>query len=402
MSGTDSIAKLTERPAHVPASLVYEYDYINDPGLLIDPHQRMKELAREAPPVFWTPYYGGHWVVIGKEENKSFALNTGVFSSNANMIPPMEEKVRLLPLSLDPPEHTAYRMPFNTDFSPTNVRKFEGVFTEMANELIDKVVEQGHCDFLVDIAEPLPVLLFMKIAGLPTNRLAEFRKLAELATAAPTGDERKKAFGNIVVILTETILDRQKNPQDDLISKLTLIEVDGKKLEMHELQSYATLLFLGGLETVVNALSFSVRYLAINPSLQEDLRENPSKISLAVEELLRFHAIAATIREVTEDVNVEGIDFKQGESVLLHVQAANFDARAFDQPEKFIMGRKETHLTFNSGPHRCLGANLARLELRVFIDLWLKRIPAFSVDTSKETVFFGGLNLAVRHLPLQW
>lgn len=393
-------SELTPVPAHVPASLVYDYDYINDAGIVADPHGRMQDIHRSAPKVFWSPRYGGHWVTISKHMIQEVTLHTEMFTSGSNMIPPMKEKVRLIPLSLDPPEHTAYRMPLNRDFSPAGVRHWSEMFHAMANELIDKVVDSQGCDFLVEVAEPLPVILFMKIAGMPTDRLAEFRQLAEEATAATDGQVRHKAFASIVGILTETIVARQQQPRDDLISKLLLIEIDGRKLDLAELQSYATLLFLGGLETVVNALSFSIRYLAINQALQADLRAHPEKLTNAVEELLRFHGIVSTIREVTRDQNFEGIEFKQGERILLVTPAANYDPDAFVEPEKFIMGRKEHHITFNSGPHRCLGASLARLELRTFLQLWLARIPAFQLDPHRSPVFFGGLNLAVRHLPL--
>ncbi|MFA5496079.1 MAG: cytochrome P450 [Porticoccaceae bacterium] len=389
-------------PAHVAAQRVYAYDYISDPGIIADPYRRMREIHQAAPPVFWSPLHGGHWVTTSKHMVQEVTLRPDLFSSGSNMIPPMKEKVRLIPLSLDPPEHTAYRMPLNRDFSPAGVLRFSEVFKAMANDLIDKVADGNGCDFLVDIAEPLPVILFMKIAGMPTDRLAEFRQLAEDATAAIDGQVRHQAFGRIVQILTETIVARQQAPADDLISKLLTIEVNGKKLAMPELQSYATLLFLGGLETVVNALSFSIRYLAIDRELQADLRAHPEKLSAAVEELLRLHGIASTIREVTQDTIFEGIEFKRGERILLHIPAANYDPAAFAEPGTFIAGRKEHHITFNSGPHRCLGANLARLELRTFLRLWLSRIPEYHLDPDQPPVFFGGLNLAVRHLPLVW
>jgi cytochrome P450 len=395
-------ASLAPVPDHVPANLVYDYDYIDDPGLIEEPHWRMQDLAEHHNPVFWSPRLGGYWVTCSKEWVQDITLNTDIFSSESNMIPPMEEKVKLIPLSLDPPEHTAYRMPLNRDFSPAGVAKFTDMFRAMADDLILKVADQGHCDFLTDIAEPLPVTLFMKMAGMPTDRLAEFRKLAEDATAAPEGSVRRQAFGQIVVILTETIKARQESPRDDLISKLLTIEVHGRKLTLEELQSYAMLLFLGGLETVVNALTFSIRYLAVNQELQAELRGDPSGISRAVEELLRLHGIASTIREVTRDVTFKGVDFKKGERILLHIPAANYDPEAFSDPAAFIPDRKEHHITFNSGPHRCLGANLARLELRNFLQLWFERVPRFRLDPDKPPVFFGGLNLAVRHLPIVW
>jgi cytochrome P450 len=165
---------------------------------------------------------------------------------------------------------------------------------------------------------------------------------------------------------------------------------------------YSITLFLGGLETVVNALSFGVRHLARDVELQAKLQADPSLLPGAIEELLRLYGVASTPRRVTRDVVYEGVQFKQGDMVLLLLPAANYDDAAFPNPEQFILGRTEQHMTFNTGPHRCVGLNLARLEMKVFYQEWLKRVPPFRLDPQAKPRFIGGFNLAITSLPLVW
>ncbi|MFY0575096.1 hypothetical protein ACN28S_12620 [Cystobacter fuscus] len=176
--------KLDKIPAHVPPELVYEYDNARDPRLLEDPHARMRSLILEAPPIFFTPYNGGNWVVTRKKAIVDITMNPAVYSNAFILGGAKEDKgehkdsqpgLTMLPIAADPPRHTAYRAPLNQPLSAKSVAGLETAIRDMTNELIDKVLGAGRCDFLSDIAEPLPVTLFMKLAGMPTDRLAEFR-----------------------------------------------------------------------------------------------------------------------------------------------------------------------------------------------------------------------------------
>ncbi|QRK11899.1 cytochrome P450 [Archangium violaceum] len=402
--------KLDKIPAHVPPELVYEYDISRDPRMLEDPHARMRSLIHEAPPIFFSPCNGGQWMVTRKKAIMDMTLNTEVFSSRSTGTGenPGEHKdptggLTLLPISVDPPQHTMYRTPLNQPLSAKSVARLEPAIRDMTNELIDKVLTAGRCDFLPDIAEPLPVTLFMKLAGMPTNRLAEFRHLAAQA-ASPTVDPATRAatFKHIAGILAETIKARQEKREDDLISHLLDANLNGRNPDFHEMLGYSILLFLGGLDTVVNALCFGVRHLARDQELQAKLRADPSLIPGAIEELLRLYGIVCMPRHVARDEVYQGVQFKKGDTVLLLLPAANYDEAAFANPEQFILGRKEQHQTFNTGPHRCVGLNLARLEMKVFYQEWLKRVPPFRLDPEKKPRFIGGYTLALTSLPLVW
>ncbi|MET0402144.1 MAG: cytochrome P450 [Cystobacter sp.] len=399
--------KLDTIPAHIPPELVYEYDNARDARMLKDPHARMRSLILEAPPIFFTPCNGGHWVVTRKKAITSITLNpedysNGLVEVSGDAKEP-QQSLKLIPISLDPPVHTAYRAPLNQPLSAKAVGALEASIRDMAIELIDKALAAGRCDFLADIAEPFPVTLFMKLAGMPTGRLAEFRDLATHATSS-TADHasRQQTFRRIAEILSEVIKARQDKREDDLISQLLDANIQGRNPTFQEMVGYSIVLFLGGLETVVNFLSFSMLRLAREPELQAKLRADPSLLPGAIEELLRLHGIASTVRKVTRDEVCEGVQFKQGDMLVLMLPAANYDDAAFANPEQFVIGRTEQHMTFNTGPHRCVGLNLARLELKVFFQEWLKRVPPFQVDPQQPPRFMGGFNLAVTSLPLVW
>ncbi|WNG24372.1 cytochrome P450 [Cystobacter fuscus] len=397
--------KLDKIPAHVPPELVYEYDIATDPRVLEDPHARMRSLILEAPPIFFSPYNGGHWFVTRKKAIVDITMNPEVYSSKSPGEHSKEATggLSLLPISVDPPQHTMYRTPLNQPLSAKSVAGLETAIRAMTHELIDKVLAAGRCDFLPDIAEPLPVTLFLKLAGMPTNRLAEFRELALQAASATVDPEtRAKTFKQIAGILAETIKARQEKREDDLISRLLDANLDGRNPTFHEMMGYSILLFLGGLDTVVNALCFGVRHLARDQELQAKLRADPSLIPGAIEELLRLYGIASIPRHVTRDVVCHGVQFKQGDALLLLLPAANYDDAAFHNPEQFVIGRTEQHMTFNTGPHRCVGLNLARLEMKVFYQEWLKRVPPFRLDPQAPPRFSGGFALALTRLPLVW
>ncbi|MDC3953978.1 cytochrome P450 [Polyangium jinanense] len=403
--------KLDTIPAHVPPELVYEYDSTKDPRMLEDPHARMRSLILEAPPIFFSPHNGGHWFVTRKQAIVDITMNPEVYSNalfGASEAHGGEHEApkpafMMLPIAVDPPQHTAYRAPLNQPLAAKSVAGLETAIRTMTNELIDKVLDAGRCDFLSDIAEPLPVTLFMKLAGMPTNRLAEFRELATQATSAAVDHAtREGIFKQIAGILAESIKARQEKREDDLISRLLDANIQGRNPTFPEMLGYSITLFLGGLDTVVNALSFGVRHLARDQELQAKLRADPSLLPGAIEELLRLYGVACTPRRVTRDVVCHGVNLKQGDALLLLLPAANYDDAAFPNPEQFIMGRTEQHMTFNTGPHRCVGLNLARLEMKVFYQEWLKRVPPFRLDPQAPPRFTGGFNLAVTSLPLVW
>ena len=190
------------RPAHIPESVVYDFDMFRDPALLADPHKRILDLVRTAPPVFWTPRNGGHWMFLSHAANFKASRDTESFTSQfvtreqleairAKMPPGTPHIPNATPINLDPPEHGQYRAPLQQAFSPKSMLALKDDIRTLANQLIDKVISRGECDFMVDIAEPLPVRVFLKLLGLPLERQDEYRALVteHLSDAEP--DPRK-------------------------------------------------------------------------------------------------------------------------------------------------------------------------------------------------------------------
>jgi len=402
-------------PEHVPAPAVYDFDMFLDPALVTDPHERVREILREAPRVFWTQRNGGHWVVMGHKENYEASRDTETFSSEimprevieqmmASFPAGMPRMPTPTPINLDPPDHTKYRAPLNAAFSPKAMLARKEEVRDLANSLIDKIIAQGHCDFIPDIAEPLPVQVFLKLMGLPLERQAEFRVLVHEFLAPITGPmdmiSRMRAVADS---MKDVILERKEDPKEDLISLLWRTEIDGKAMDYDTMEDFGVLLFIAGLDTVINGMGYGIRHLAMNPDLQAQLRDNPKLIVEAAEEILRRYTFTVPTRRVTKDTELGGWQMKNGDRLMLYLPGADLDAAEFADPETYDLNREnKVHIAFGVGPHRCLGSHLARIELQVIYEQMLARLPEFRLDPDKAPKFHAGNIIAIDSLPLVW
>ena len=285
------LTETTAIPDHVPPGAVYDFDMRFDPALLANPHERVRELLRDAPPVFWTPRNGGRWIAIGHEEVFQASRDPEHFSSTYMPREQMEAMLAMMPkgmpripqavpITLDPPEHAKYRAPLQHSFSPKAVLARKEAIGELADELIDAVIDQGHCDFIPAIAEPLPVRVFLRMMGLPEARLGEFRELVHEYLSKTLVDPMEGASMSrkVADAMLGEITARKDDPKDDLISVLWQTEIDGKPMTLELMEDYAVLLFVAGLDTVINGMGFGIRHLAMNPELQDELRADPGQI----------------------------------------------------------------------------------------------------------------------------
>jgi cytochrome P450 len=407
---------LAPRPAHVPEKLVFDFDMYRDEGLSRDPHARVLELVQTAPPIFWTPRNGGHWMLTSYEANSEAGRMPELFSSA--IIPPEQAAAmmahlpagtpripNLVPIFLDPPEHEKYRTPLASSFSPKTMNALQGEIRTLARNLVGRVARDGRCEFMSAIAIPLPVQVFLTLMGLPLDRMEEYRKLAnEMISGA--GDDPQVLMQRMFRILgamRETILDRRDNPRDDLISLLWSLEIEGRKATLEDVEDFSVLLFLAGLDTVMMAIGFAARHLALDHELQARLRTDPSLIAEAKEEMLRRYSFVSPPRRVATDGNFLGVEMRKNDRAVMFLPAAGLDPRRFDKPELFSSQREsKAHLAFNSGPHRCLGANLARIELQIIYEELLSGLPIFSLDPDRPPRFACGQNLGIANLNLVW
>jgi cytochrome P450 len=408
----DSRTIEASRPSHIPDAAVYDFDLFQDPELLTDPHERIRRLVRDAPPVFWTPRNGGHWVAAGYDAAFRVARDHEDFS-NAPMSPEAMARrtvqtpsgsrrvPRPVPIMLDPPEHTKFRLPLNRVFSPKAMMARIDDIRGLTDSLIDAVIDKGHCEFIADIGEPLPVQVFLKIMGLPLERMRPFRDLVHQVLGY--SDDRGAIMCKIVDSMRDVMEARRTNPQDDLISLLWSTEIDGKPMDWEMMEDFGVLLFVGGLDTVINGMGYGVRHLARNPTLQKQLRDDPALIPEALEEILRRYTFTVPPRWAARETELEGWTLKAGERVMLLLPAADLDAGQFPSPETFDLERKnKAHIAFGAGPHRCVGSHLARVELQVLYEQILTRLPEFRLDETAPAKFRAGNVLAIQSLPIRW
>jgi len=357
-------------PAHVPESRIFPLDIRLDSELFQDPVTYLDDIARRFPDgIYFSPKNGGHWVIGGYKAYSEAALAPEVFSSKQVVIPPGDASPLLIPINIDPPDHAKYRQAIAAGFSPVRMRKQEKAIREFAISLIEGIADRGECDFVSAVGEPLPITVFMNLVGLPLERLGEFRDWAMTALADIDPMAREHAIGLIMTFMAEVIEQRRENRGTDMISDLFDAQIDGRPLTMEEMQAYCLLFFLAGLDTVVNGMSFGIRHLAMNPDTQTQLRENPSLVPAYVEESLRRYSFVNVGRVLTRDTEFYGMTMKKGEMVMLSQAAANLDPEVFTDPRDFKLSRKgPKHVAFNTGPHVCLGAHLARIELAILYE----------------------------------
>jgi cytochrome P450 len=219
----------------------------------------------------------------------------------------------------------------------------------------------------------------------------------------PDIEQRTQAYSKTIAMARPLFEERRQMPQDDLLSHLLDETIDGRPLTQRELEGICTLLFGAGLDTVVNSIAFSMEHLASDPALQDRLRRQPELIPDAVEELLRCYGVATASRSVAKDGTFHGATLKAGERVSLFLQAGNLDPAVFPAAEKFDLDREnKAHITFNSGPHRCVGSHLVRIEMAVLFEEWLKRMPNVRLNPASPPGYRTGVIFAVTSLPLLW
>ena len=403
------------RPTHVPESAVRDFDIHRDSALQTDPHARILELLPTLPPLFWTPRNGGHWLAINHRNVVTVLREPERFSSSLvspkhreAMMAMMPEGVprmpQMTPIFMDPPDHGRYRIPLQRVFSPSLMVALKPRMEAMAHELIDAVIDQGHCDFFSAIAEQFPVRVFLQMMGLPTDRIAEYRALVR-EIFEPVEDRAAQATRGrrMIDAMEETILARREEPRDDLISVLWALEIDGKPMTLDLMEDYCSLLFLAGLDTVINGISYGIRHLAMDSQMQARLRADPDLIVEATEEMLRRYTFSGGIRRVTHDTTLDGHALREGELIVTYLAAADLDSTEFVDPASFDPLREhKAHLAFGAGPHRCVGSHLARVELQTLYRVVLERLPLFRLDPDQPPQFHVGMMLAVTSLPLCW
>jgi cytochrome P450 family 142 subfamily A polypeptide 1 len=324
--------------------------------------------------------------------------------SNAGGIRPDNGPIAMM-IDMDDPGHWQRRKVVNRGFTPRRVRDQEDRLGELCDDLIDRVCEQGRCDFVRDLAAPLPMIVIGDMLGvLPADRDRLLRWSDDMVSAQG-GNVSEAAIVRAAEAFTEydqyardVIRARRAEPTDDLMSVLVHAEVDGDRLDDDEIVHESLLVLVGGDETTRHVLSGGMEQLVLDPGQRDRLVGEPDTIPVAVEEALRWVSpIKNMCRTVTHDTSFFGAELRSGQKVMLLYESANFDETRFSDPERFDSARRPNdHVAFGFGAHYCLGSNLARLELRVMFERLLARLPDIELATDeplprREANFISGL-----------
>jgi cytochrome P450 len=354
--------------------------------------------------------------VLSRYEDVAWGLRSPeIFSSEMEKQMALGTERPMIPQQIDPPAQTRYRRLLDPHFSRRKMEALAPAIRSQANGLIDRFADRGACEFDSEFAVPLPCGAFLSLLGLPLSDLGHFLEIKDdiirpqkrLGVTYPSPEEAAKtraAAGRRLYAYFESAIDeRRARPREDLVSSLLHAEIDGEKLERTEILDICFLLLLAGLDTVTATLGCSIAYLAAHPEQRRRILDDPALIPGAVEELLRWETpVTAVPRVAKRDLTVRDGEIKQGQVVTFLLGAANTDDGHFRDAQCVDFERERNiHVAFGVGPHRCLGSHLARMELRVALEEWHRRIPHYAIQPGETPRYSLGIR-EVMYLPLVW
>ncbi|TVV73913.1 cytochrome P450, partial [Sphingomonas solaris] len=394
-----------DRPSHVPADRVLDYDVFVVDAPDGDFAGAMARLpAAGAPDLFWTPANRGHWVATDAALIETILCDPARFSSRAMRVPKDSNPVPpILPLMLDPPQHLKYRILLMGAMSPAAIRRMTPEVRALSIGIIEALKPAGGCEFVRDFAQQMPIAIFLSMLGLPLSDRPEIMAIVDRIIRPDVPETRMHGFADLGRYTMARVAERRANPGDDLISQLVAARIDGEPLDDETLQGLMSVLMLAGLDTVAGMLGFIAAFLARNPAHRRRLIDEQALIPAAIEEFLRRMAMVNLTREVAVDCTLAGVAMKVGELVVVPTALANLDEDRFADPLAVDFDRRRPrHATFGAGPHVCMGAMLARTEIAIFLEEWLKRIPDFTIDPAARLEVRVGAAAMIPALPLIW
>ena len=379
-----------------------DFDHL-DPRWVEDPYPIWDGL-RESCPVAHTDRYRGVYFPSRFEDVRAVAYDTEHFSSRRIIVrstPP--PRIPAPPITSDPPEHRAAKNLLLPAFTPDAIQAHEPRAREICRHLIDRFADKRGCDAAVDYAQDIPPRIIAHMLGLPEEEGDLFRKwiheILEVGITEPA--VLMKALGETNQYFAAEVAKRRAAPRDDLISYLMTARIDGQPLAEDHLLGTIRLLLIAGIDTTWSAIGSCFWHLAQHPQDRQRLAAEPTLISTAVEEFLRAYAPVTMAREVVKETSINGCPFTPGEMVLLSFPAANRDPAVFAEADRVLIDRKENrHAAFGLGIHRCIGSNLARMEIKVALQEWFARIPKFRLDPSANVTWSEGTVRGPRRLPV--
>jgi cytochrome P450 len=386
-----------------------DFDH-TDPAWVTDPYPIWEDL-RQRCPVAHSERYGGTWLPLTHDLVSEVAYDHEHFTSRSVVVSERRPGPDDLPapigvsppISSDPPYHGLVRRMLLPAFTPKPVAALEPFTRDLCRELLDQTAGTSTFDAAVEYAQHIPVRVIVKFLGFPQSDADMFRSIIRLVLEEVDlpPDEREARFEEVDTYMDAQIEDHRAHPRDDLTSFLIDAEIGGQKLPVEQIRGTMVLLMVAGIDTTWSAIGASLWHLAQHPEDRRRLATNPELMDTAVEEFLRAYAPVTMARLVTADFDFHGHPFKEGDWLLLPFPAANRDPAAFENPGLVQLDRTQNrHAAFGLGRHRCLGSNLARMELRVALEEWLARYPDFELSDPAAVTWSAGQVRGPRRLPV--
>jgi cytochrome P450 len=378
-----------------------DFDHLN-PEWTQNPYPIWEELRKKCP-VAHTERFDGVFFPTRYEDIRTVAYDTEHFSSRRIIIregrPPVPPSP---PITSDPPEHSAQKAMLLPAFALKAIERYAPQTRAICRALIDRLRDKTHCDGAVDYAQEVPVRVIASMLGVSERDGERFRRwdheflesgVTDLVAFRRATDEVEEYF------LIE-IAKRRIAPGDDLITYILNARIDGQPLSDDAAVGTLRLLLLAGIDTTWSMIGSCLWHLATHPDDRKRLVAEPGLIPTAIEEFLRAYAPATLAREVVKETQIGGCPFKEGEMTLLSFPAANRDPAVFPEPDRVILDRTPNpHVAFGIGIHRCLGSNLARMELTIALEEWLGRFPEFALAPGAAVTWSQGQVRGPRRLP---
>jgi cytochrome P450 len=369
----------------------------------------LDELRERDNGIFWNTLAQGFWSVLRYHDVREIYQTPSIFRSDSQDPMNPNPAQKFVPTHLNDDEHVQYRRLLTPWFSPAAINSIQSMARAVCTRHIDAIVERGSCDYVTDFALLYPTEVFMRMMALPAEDTALFAPwLDTMFEGHHTGGHQKiiDAAASIKGYFGEKIAERRQsplNPDEDFVSFALGARIFDRPLTDDEILDLLWTLALAGLHTTRVQMVYLMHHLAATPADRAAVVADPSLIRNAVEESMRTHSLVGVEgRKVGQDIDFHGAPMKKGDMVWISVAAANRDPRVFPNPTVFDLQRSATpHLTFAAGPHRCLGAHLARAEMAISLEEWNKKIPEYRIQSGVTIMERGGLQTPLS-LPLEW
>jgi hypothetical protein len=381
----------------------FEAEWSDDPYVIQDD-------LRQRCPIAHTDRFGGGWLPVRYDDVAAIAYDTDNFSSRSiimgNFRPPADIAPigGSPPISSDPPFHHDARKLLLPAFTKKNVSRLEPGTRAFCHALIDSFAGRDVVDAAHDYAQHIPMRVIADMLGFPPEDGPKFRQFVEntLEGINLPPEERIERMETLFDYLLDQVHDHLANPREDLTTYLINAELYGHKLQAEHVTGTMALLLIAGIDTTWSAIGSSLWHLAQTPADRDRLAAEPGLLPTAMEEFLRAFAPVTMARLVRRDMAWRGVDMKTDDWILLSFPAANRDPGQFDRADEVVIDREANrHAAFGLGIHRCVGSHLARMELRVALEIWLERIPQFTLADPAAVKWSAGQIRGPRALPLR-